>query len=141
MTETLLQDYDNVLEILSNEKILVFIVENLKRSLKSTGFSNKFIKDLISSLKTIDDNFFEKHEAELREIYALGFFQKIVPSYFSEYVIPLIPEANTILDLGCGTGILAHVLSNNDKFKKILGIDLNSYPEWKLFKNSKVKFL
>lgn len=118
-----------------------YIIQNLKFSLSSIGFSNFLIDDLANNLKGLNvKKFGTKHKNELNKIYSVGFFQKIVPKYFSKYIIPEILPSKKVLDLGCGTGVLANILSKSNKFQQIIGIDLNSYPEWKIFKNSKITF-
>lgn len=128
-------------EFLSDSKLKDFVVKNLKDSLKSIGYSQKTVEDLIELLDKMDiRSFQEKHSEELHEVHSIGFFQKIVPEYFGKYVVPHIPNVNKILDIGCGTGILAHVLSKSRKFKQIIGIDLNEYPEWEEFADSNTEF-
>ena len=128
-------------EFLEDKKLKDFILENLRISLSSLGYSKLLIGDLFDLLDHFRiKEFQEKHNEELHKVHTIGFFQKIVPEYFQKYVVPSIPVVDKILDVGCGTGILAHILSKSKKFKQIIGIDLNEYPEWKEFSDSKVKF-
>jgi len=63
-----------------------------------------------------------------------------VPPYFEKQVIPYIPKSKTILDLGCGTGILAHLLEKSGKFEQIVGMEIDKYSEWDKFRSEKVSF-
>ena len=62
-----------------------------------------------------------------------------MPRYFEKEVIPYIPNSSIILDIGCGTGILAHKLSETNRFDRIVGIDINEYPEWPKFSKGNVE--
>jgi ubiquinone/menaquinone biosynthesis C-methylase UbiE len=135
-----LDNYHKVLKILDNQDIYNFIVGNFKHSLRAVGFSKILIEDLLSNLLSLDDDFFARHGKELHRVETVGFFQDIVPDYFSKHVVPSIPRVKKVLDIGCGTGILAYVLSRDSRFGSVVGIDLKSYPEWKKFKGSKVRF-
>lgn len=118
-----------------------YVKDNLKASLSSIHFSKEFVSYLLSNLGRIDITlFYKKFNNNLAQTYTKGFFQDIVPNYFNQNVIPHIPPSKYIIDIGCGTGILAHNLSQLPKFKKIEGIDLAEYPEWKLFSSEKVIF-
>ncbi len=128
-------------DLLKNREIHDYVVNNLQSSLSSVGFSKNLIDNLTKNLKNLDvKEFGRKFQDELNKIYSIGFFQKIVPEYFSQNVVPEIPASNEVLDLGCGTGILAKILVEENKFKHITGIDLHSYPEWELFKNPRITF-
>jgi len=128
-------------QFLSDSKLKEYIAGNLRKSLQSMGYSQNVIEDLIELLDKMDiKNFQERHLEELHEIHTVGFFQKTVPEYFEKYVVPQIPKVDKILDVGCGTGILAYTLSKSRKFKQVIGIDLNQYPQWKEFKDPKLKF-
>ena len=118
-----------------------YIVNNLQASLLSIGFSKNLVNELTDNLKNLEvKKFGDKYSSELNEIYSIGFFQRLVPQYFSRNVVPEIPASDEVLDLGCGTGILAKILVEENKFQHITGIDLHSYPEWELFKNPKITF-
>lgn len=135
-----LDNYHKVLKILKNREIYDFVIKNFRHSLKAVGFSKILINDLLSNLLSLDDKFFARHGKELHKVETVGFFQDIVPDYFSKYVVPSIPQVKKVLDIGCGTGILAYVLSKDFRFESIIGMDLKSYPEWKKFKGSKAQF-
>ncbi len=126
---------------LSNNKTKNYVVSNLRESLKSIGFSRDFIEDLLLNLDNINiKEFQKKHEKELESVYRINWFRKLVPVYFEKYVIPRIPNSKKIMDIGCGTGILTKKLSEYNKFKKIVGIDITEYREWKLFKKPNIDF-
>ncbi len=129
------------LEIFQNPQLLTFAKGNLEESLSSIGFSNELIKSLLTTLDVLDVNIFgEKHAGELENVYRIGFFQKIVPEYFRENIIPEIPMSGKVLDIGCGTGILAKLLSEVYQSLNVVGVDINEYPEWKSFSSERVKF-
>src|SRR3989344_5015217 len=128
-------------DLLSDKKIHDYVVSNLQTSLSLIGFSNTLVSDLTSNLSDLKvQEFGNKYSKELQEIYNAGFFRRLVPQYFSDYVVPEISAASEVLDLGCGTGVLASILACESKFQHITGIDLHSYPEWEIFKNSKITF-
>ena len=130
-----------VKQFLANRKIKEHVVKYLTSSLQSIGYSAQTIKELIDLLTTMQiKKFQDKNYAELKAVHSIEFFQKIVPKYFENYIVPYIPPSNKLLDIGCGTGILAYVLSKSDRFKQILGIDIDEYLEWKKFNNKKIKF-
>lgn len=127
--------------LLTNNGIADFVASNLQESLFDIGFSSILIQDLVGQLQNLNIAAFrEKHAKELHAIYDLGFFQNIVPRYFDENVIPHLQPSERILDIGCGTGILAHRLSISKKFRKIQGIDINPYPEWQQFQDEITSF-
>jgi SAM-dependent methyltransferase len=133
---------DDVREILlSNEKLFSFVIENLKSSLASIGFSENFIRDLLNNLGNLNvKGFGERWRDELKQKYSIGFFQNLVPKYFSDYIVPVTPPSEKVVDIGCGTGILAKLYGQDDRFQKVLGIDINPYPEWDVVRNDKVRF-
>jgi|GEM_PF-1610598 len=132
----------DVREILTENKVLNdFILRNLNTSLLSIGFSKSFLNDLLPNLSNLDvKNFGEKWAYDLEHTYSIGFFQQLVPKYFSNYVVPATPSSSKILDVGCGTGILGKLYAEDPRFKEIVGIDIQSYPEWETFKNEKIIF-
>jgi len=128
-------------EILQETELANFIVNNLRSSLSSIGFSQEFLDALLSDLRNISvENFGKKWREELGNKYIIGFFQKIVPKYFSDYIVPVTPTSRKIIDVGCGTGILAKLYAEDKRFERVVGIDINPYPEWKIFWNEKIKF-
>lgn len=136
-----MEEKAHIARLMSNPQVSSFVKENIHESLKNIGFSENLIFDLIESLPGTDITAFQKrHAKELTEIYTLNFFQKIVPDYFEKYLLPLVDSKGTILDIGCGTGILAKRLHERNKGKKIIGVDINPYPEWKQFSTSQIEF-
>lgn len=139
------EDYGHELEILFNQLnplIYQYILANLRASLSSIGFSQNFITNLSDNLKKKNFNdFYDKFNSELKSVYDIGFFQEKVPEYFNKEVVPHIPMSNKLLDVGCGTGILLHTISNNPKFNLLTGIDIKEYPEWQKFKKSNIEYL
>lgn len=128
-------------EVLANSNLESFICSDLRSSLSSIGFSSEFLDDLINNLGNLNvQQLGETWKDELNQKYSLGFFQNLVPTYFSEYVVPVTPASNKIIDVGCGTGILAKLYSQDGRFNQVIGIDINSYPEWHTFQNEKIKF-
>ncbi|PIN75164.1 hypothetical protein COV18_04405 [Candidatus Woesearchaeota archaeon CG10_big_fil_rev_8_21_14_0_10_37_12] len=134
-------EHREILDKIANKKLHDYILSNLQSSLSSIGFSNEFVDYFVNNFSELNfEQFYSKFDEEIKKVYDIGFFQKIVPDYFSKQVIPHIPESNKILDLGCGTGILIHTLAKEQKFQELIGIDINEYPEWKQFINPKVTF-
>ncbi|MBI4043654.1 MAG: class I SAM-dependent methyltransferase [Candidatus Diapherotrites archaeon] len=119
-----------------------YIFEDVNASLHSIGFSKVFRKDLIKALeKDQIKKFRNKHFNEITKKYVIGFRQKVAPSFLENEFIPHIPSAKLIIDVGCGTGALPYRLSKYNRFKKIIGVDVTQYPEWKLFSNAKTEFI
>jgi SAM-dependent methyltransferase len=133
--------HSDVQEILKDKKLAAFIIENLLRSLSSIGFSKSLLDGLLNNLGNLAvKEFGEKWQDELRQIYSIGFYQNLVPKYFSDYVVPVTPASSKIIDVGCGTGILAKLYAQEDRFGQVIGIDINSYPEWEMFRSNKIRF-
>lgn len=127
--------------VLANAKLKKYIFIDIQSSLHSIGFSKRFTKDLIKALEEDRiQKFRREHREEIKKKYAIGFRQKIAPDFLENEVIPHIPPSKFIMDIGCGTGALSYRLSKYDRFKKIIGVDIAKYPEWKLFYNSKMEF-
>ncbi len=136
-----MNEHEHIKSLLENKSLRDFIFSNLRQSLSSIGFSQNLIEDLVSNLENLNvQEFGKNHSEELKQVYNVGFFQRIVPAYFSQYVVPVTPTVEKIVDVGCGTGILAKLYSESKKFQHILGIDINPYPEWGIFKNTGVDF-
>jgi SAM-dependent methyltransferase len=133
---------DDVREILlSNEELSSFVIENLKSSLASIGFSDNFLSDILNNLINLKvKEFGERWQDELKQRYSIGFFQNLVPKYFLDYIVPVTPASEKVVDIGCGTGILAKLYGQDDRFQKVLGIDINPYPEWDVVQNDKIGF-
>lgn len=134
------KEIEVIKKIMNNSKLSSIIKNNLTLSLRDIGFSENFIKDLVSDLTSLKiRSFHKRHANELMEIYTKGFFQEIVPQYFENYVLPEI-KGSRVLDVGCGTGILARRLEEKNKAQKITGIDIHSYPEWNIFRSEIIDF-
>lgn len=126
---------------LQNEKVKDFVYSNLRESLAYLGFGAELINDLLSNLQNLDiESFWNKHKEELDKIFTIGFLQHIAPEYFKTHVIPEIKKCKKIVDIGCGTGILAKILAETGRFDEIVGIEIIPYPEWKMFTNEKISF-
>ena len=126
---------------LLDQKLRIYVKKNLKESLNSIGFSNSFVSYIIANLGKINfREFYKLYDDELQRVYSVGFFQKIVPEYFDNNVVLHVPPSRYLVDIGCGTGILAHRLSKRSEIKKIEGIDIAKYPEWAKFTSKKVHF-
>jgi SAM-dependent methyltransferase len=69
-------------------------------------------------------------------------FNRIFSKYRSEILFRLYRSRNTslrkIVDIGCGTGILEKLYGQDNRFQKVLGIDINPYPEWDVVRNDKI---
>lgn len=118
-----------------------YISQELQSSLASIGFSEKLINEITSHLDNLDvSSFQERFRDELNIVYTLGFFQNLVPTYFQTYVVPEIPSVAHLVDIGCGTGILAHIIEQSKKVEKVSGIDIAEYPEWTIFRGNNIEF-
>lgn len=128
-------------KLLASNRVHSYVINNLRTSLTSIGFTHKFVDELTENLGSLEvDAFRAKHLDELEEKYRIGFFQKLVPGYFKEHILPELSSCSTVLDIGCGTGILAKILGEEAHFVSVVGIDLIESPEWECFRSSKVQF-
>lgn len=135
------KEHREILEKISDDNIYHYIISNINSGLSSIGFSNEFVSYFVDNFRSLNfEEFYKKFDKEITEVYDVGFFQKIVPDYFTKEVIPHIPASKTVLDIGCGTGILMNRLSESQKFDNLIGIDINRYAEWKEFKKNSIKF-
>ncbi len=134
--------YIDIQKILkSNKNLATFIKESLSSSLSSIGYSKSFLDDLLNNLENLDvKKFGLKWQDELTKIFSIGFYQNLVPKYFNTYVVPATPSSKKIIDVGCGRGFLAKRYSQDNRFGQVIGIDINTYPEWKTLQNEKVRF-
>jgi len=124
---------------MKNSNVRNFILSNLKQSMDLLGHSEEFIKDLDELFNTLEINkFTKKHNADLVKYNTVKWGQVMEPEYFGEYIIPNIPPTNNLLDIGCGTGILLHNLKKSKSIKRMLGIDIDPYPEWEEYQDEKL---
>jgi len=136
-----MEDQKFVEKVLEDKSLRDFIYTNLRQSLGDMGFSNGLLDNLFDNFLNLNiSDFCKKHSEELNRVFTIGFFQDIVPRYFTKQVLPAVKSCEKIIDVGCGTGILAKLLNESGKFKQIMGIDINSYPEWEIFEKSNVVF-
>ena len=127
-------------EMLLGAKIRNFVMDNLRSSAKVIGYSDDLVSELTNNFENLDlTAFIKKHTKELHRVHTIGFFEGIVPKYFSEYIVPEIPVEGKILDLGCGTGTLVRLLKKRGQ-KDVVGIDINPYPEWKMLESENIRF-
>ena len=86
---------DDVRQILlSNEELSNFVIENLKSSLASIGFSDNFLSDILNNLINLKvKEFGERWQDELKQRYSIGFFQ----DSRSEILFRLYRSRNTCL--------------------------------------------
>jgi len=138
---TNMKDQQKIVNALQNKRIRSFVHENLRKSLPGLGSGQELIDDLLNNLQKLDvKGFGERHREELDQIFTIRFLQQLAPIYFNQYVIPQIKPCRKIIDIGCGTGILAKQLSQTGKFDEVVGIEIIRYPEWDKFSNAKTRF-
>jgi len=126
---------------LKNETVRRHVFENLHASLMDIGFIKEAIDNLLADLQNLDPEIYSRtFKDELEEKYRIGFFQKYVPEYFFENIVKITPKTKKIIDIGCGTGILAKLLASNGVAETVVGIDINPYPEWKEFESDTITF-
>jgi 2-polyprenyl-3-methyl-5-hydroxy-6-metoxy-1,4-benzoquinol methylase len=137
-----MDDQQFVEKVLENNSLKNFIYSSLRQSLGDIGFPANLLDDLLNNLTNLDvGSFCKRYGTELNKLFTIGFFQDIVPRYFSKYIVPAIKSVDKVVDVGCGTGILAKLLSESGRFNRIIGIDINPYLEWDIFKNDKVSLM
>ncbi len=135
-----------IADFLSDASLRQFVFGNLRQSLGSIGFSEELVAALLKGLDSISveefdvEKFGSDFKTELDQVYNIGFFQKYVPDYFLRSVVPITPSVSKILDVGCGTGILAHLYAQTGRFTEVVAIDINPYPEWESFKRDGIAF-
>lgn len=135
------EEHKNILGRLGDKRVYDYILKNMETSLSSLGFSREFIEYFVGNFSDFDfEGFYDKFGKEIDVVYDEGYYQKIVPEFYSREVVPHIPKTDKILDLGCGTGILVYTLSKEQKFKELIGMDIVVYPEWGYFRNPKIRF-
>jgi SAM-dependent methyltransferase len=118
-----------------------YIINNLRISFKSIGFSQNFIDYFCSNLSDFDFNdFYIKFDSELKEIYEKHFFEEIVPEYFNKCILSYLPQCTKILDIGCGTGIFLKEIKNKDISDYYYGIDIKEYLSWKKYSDKRLSF-
>jgi len=133
------KELDSIREFMSNEKVRSFVLTNLKESMDFLGHSKEFIRDLEELFDSLDiKRFTKEHNSDLIKYNTMGWVQVLEPEFFEKYVIPNIPQTNKLLDIGCGTGILLHILKNSDSIKGLLGIDIDPYPEWENYRDERL---
>lgn len=126
-------------DYLADPSLCNFIISNLQKSLRGIALSEALVDDLTKNLTKLElPLFHKKFGAELKTGYSEGFFQKIVPTYLNQYIVPEIPTGGKFLDIGCGSGILLRQLWEKGGFSQLSGIDINSYPEWPSLKETNI---
>jgi len=126
---------------LQNNEVKDFVYVNFQKSLTDLGFAQPLIDDLLENLPHLDvPAFWARHHDELDRIFTIHFLREVAPAYFTEHVLSVIRPDNKIADIGCGTGILAKLLSDSGKFKEIVGIEIIQYPEWGIYSNDHTRF-
>jgi hypothetical protein len=127
--------------MMANDSVKKFTVEALHFSMSCLGFSNDMITDLINCLEYGAVLEFQKrYSNELHMIQTMKFYRKLVPIYYEKHILPHIPNSKKLLDVGCGTGVLASIIERSKKCEEIRGIDINSYPEWNDYSTNTVSF-
>ena len=81
-----------------------------------------------------------KKEKELYRLQDIGFFQYHAPKFAEKFLLPPVPAAKNVLDLGCGRGGLMSTMSKLGRFERLIGIDINPYKEWRELENEKLHF-
>lgn len=134
-------EYQDIQNILSDNRLKEFIVSSLQESMTNLGFSQDFISDFIKSISNLDiDSFIQNHKEELTKVQLGHFFDELVPPYFNKNVVSEIPVGGKVFDLGCGRGTLIRELIKRDENEEIIGIDIKAAPEWEVLKSDKVRF-
>ena len=119
-----------VRDIVFDPKLNSFVEKSLTQSLSAIGYHKELLDGLFDALKNLKcEQYGEFHAEELYQLHTVHFLGELAGDLFKKYVIPEVPATGKIIDIGCGTGTLIEELLASG-IEKIVGIDLNSYPEW-----------
>ncbi len=133
------KEFGKIKKFMKNPNVREYILSNLRKSMAILGHSKEFIKDLDEFFNTIDvEKFTKKYNKDLIKFNTMGWVQVMEPRNFERHVLPNIPPTRKLLDIGCGTGILLHILQKSKSIKGLVGIDIDPYPEWKEYRNEKL---
>jgi SAM-dependent methyltransferase len=130
-----------VKEALQDSKLGPYLKKNFLSSLAYMGYPKELIESVFFA---IENNKIEElithREKDLYELQDIGFFQNHAPQFAEKFLLPPVPPAKNVLDLGCGRGGLMSTMSKLGRFEKLTGIDINSYEEWKGLESSELHF-
>ena len=93
---------------------------------------------MLDSLEVV--KFRRKYAQELDSVYEKGFHGNLAQQYFKKYIFPTIPNANTILDFGCGSGNLCFNLSKEKLGSQIIGIDIVESELWDHYRSNSLTY-
>ena len=125
------EDQKFVENALQNSKIRDFVYPNFQTSLSQLGCKQEFVDDFLANLPSLDVSYFwQRYREQLDTVFNVQYRDDVETAYFKEHVVSIVKPSKKIVDIGCGTGVLAKLLSETGDFGEIVGIEINSYPEW-----------
>ncbi|MEK7604273.1 MAG: methyltransferase domain-containing protein [Patescibacteria group bacterium] len=139
--ENIPEDQKFVENALKNEGLKNFVYKNFQKSLSELGCEQELIEDFLKNLPELDLHaFWEIYQEQLQAVFNVQYRDDVETSYFKEHVVPVVQPCEKVADIGCGTGVLSKLLLETDNFEEIVGIEINSYPEWNTFTDKRIRF-
>lgn len=133
-------EYKDLVGILSDDSKYDYIVSSLRESMASLGFSQELTGEFLDNLAHLNvEGFIQKHKDELARVQLGYFFGELVPKYFSDNVVAVIPAEGKVFDLGCGRGTLIQEIIKRGNNDEVVGIDIKEAPEWNEIKSDNVR--
>ena len=117
-------------DIVFDPRLNLFAKKSLAQSLSAIGYPEGLLRELFEALAKLDcAHYGELHADELYQLHAVHFLGELAGGLFRKYVLPEIPAAGKVIDIGCGTGtLIKELLARGDT--EVVGVDIDAYPEW-----------
>ena len=135
------KDQKFVEDALCISKLRDFLYKNFQKSLSDLGCEQGLIDDFLKNLPELDlPAFWERHQEQLQTVFNVQYRDDVETSYLKEHVVPVVQPCTKVVDIGCGTGVLAKLLLETDNFEEVVGIEIDAYPEWNTFSDQRIRF-
>jgi SAM-dependent methyltransferase len=126
---------------LKNDAVRNFTYNNFVKSLSSLGCSRDLIHGFLTNLPSLNlETFWREYGGELETVFNINYRDTVETEYFKEHVVPIVSSCNKVVDIGCGTGVLSKLLIETNKFKEIVGTEINAYSEWAGVTDKRIRF-
>lgn len=135
------EDQKFVEDALCNSKLRDFLYKNFQKSLSELGCEQDLIDDFLKNLPQLNlPAFWERHQEQLQNVFNVKYRNGVETDYFKKHVVTVVRSCQKVIDIGCGTGVLAKLLLETSKFKEVVGIEIDAYPEWDTFSDQRIRF-